>query len=57
MKEYYIIEYYQSSIKKWTRHTFIDYKTLSEAKKEVLSYKEHKLGIKFRIMLVKQVAN
>jgi len=57
MKEHYIIEYYQKGIKNWTRHTFIDYLTLEEAKKEVTSYREHDLGIKFRILLVKEVAN
>lgn len=57
MKKYYIIEYYQKGIKDWTRHNFTNYKLLKDAKKEVTSYKEHKLGIKFRILEVKEVAN
>lgn len=56
MSKYYIIEYYQKGANIWVRHTFTDYSTLNDAKKEVESYKEHKLGIKFRILEVKVVA-
>ena len=53
--KYFIIEYFQESMNKWTRHTFIDYNTFEEAKKEVDSYIDHDLGIKFRIMKVEEV--
>lgn len=57
MKKYFIIEYFQPSCNNWTRHTFTDYKSLEEAVKEVNSYKEHDLGIKFRVLKVEEVYN
>lgn len=51
----FIIEYYQEGCKRWTRHTFLEYASLEDARKEVNSYKEHKLGIKFRILKVEEV--
>ena len=51
----FIIEYYQEGCKKWTRHTFIDYATLEDARKEVESYNDHDLGIKFRILKIEEV--
>lgn len=53
--KYYRIEYFQKGCNDWVAHTFTNYKTLEEAKKEIDSYKEHKLGIKFRILEVKEV--
>ena len=53
--QYYIIEYYQTGCKKWTRHTFQEYTSLEHARKEVDSYKEHNLGIKFRILKVEVI--
>jgi hypothetical protein len=53
--KYFIIEYYQEGCKKWTRHTFTEYTSLEDARKEVNSYKEHKLGIKFRILKVEEI--
>lgn len=49
---YYIIEFYQEGCKKWIRHTFLEYASLKDAKREVDSYKQHKLGVKFRILKV-----
>lgn len=53
--KYFIIEYFQSSCNKWTRHTLTEYETYKEAKSEVESYKEHELGLKFRILKVEEI--
>lgn len=50
MNTYYQIEYWNSLFKKWVRHDFKKYKTLQSAKYKVSCYKEHKLGIKLRII-------
>jgi hypothetical protein len=52
---HYIIEYYQPGCKKWIRHTFIDYVSLEDARREVKSYHEHGLKVKFRILKVTEV--
>jgi hypothetical protein len=49
MKKYYIIEYWNWLFKIWIPHDFIKYCSLQSAQKEIDSYKEHKLGVKFRI--------
>lgn len=50
MKPIYTIEYYNDLWKTWIRHNFINYSSLQKAKDEVKSYKNHKLGIKIRIV-------
>lgn len=49
-KIYYHIQYWNWLFKIWTPHNFNKYSSLQEAQKEVNSYKEHKLGVKFRIV-------
>ena len=49
MKTYYTIEYWNNLFKIWIKHNHIKYKNLQSAKKEISSYKENKVGIKFRL--------
>jgi hypothetical protein len=50
MKNYYSISFWSKLFKLWLPHDFKKYSSLQDAKKEINSYKEHKLGIKFRIV-------
>ena len=50
MKAYYQIFCWSKLFKLWIPHDLRKYSSLQDAKKEVRSYKEHKLGIKFRII-------
>ena len=50
--KYYKIEYFNFLFKMWINHDFKKYSSLQTAKKAVESYKEHKLGIKFRIQKI-----
>jgi hypothetical protein len=52
MKIYYQIQYWNWLFKIWTPHNFHKYSSLQTAKKIVNSYKENKLGIKFRIQKI-----
>jgi hypothetical protein len=50
MKAYYQIEYWNKLFNMWTFHDSTEYSSLQEAKNEIKSYKEHELGVKFRII-------
>jgi hypothetical protein len=50
MKLYYQIFYRNKLFKVWSPHNFDKYSSLQSAQKEINSYKEHKLGVKFRIV-------
>ncbi len=46
---YYQIENWNNLFKIWTNFDLKKYSSLQAAQKRVNSYKEHKLGVKFRI--------
>lgn len=52
MKPYYQVSYWNKMFKLWIPHDFKKYSSLQAAQKAVDSYKEHKLGIKFRIQKI-----
>jgi len=52
VKTYYQIQYWNWLFKTWTLHNFKEYSSLQQAKEEVNSYKEHNLGVKFRIQKI-----
>ena len=52
MKKYYSIQYWNWLSKIWVSNSFHKYSSLQDAKKEINSYKEHKLGVKFRIVKI-----
>lgn len=52
MKSYYQIQYHNRLFEMWIPHNFKKYSSLQAAQKEISSYKDHKLGIKFRIQKV-----
>ena len=52
MKPYYQIQYWNWLFKIWSPHDFNKYSSLQRAKEEVNSYKQHKLGVKFRIQKI-----
>ncbi len=50
MKKYYQIESWNWLSKIWINFNFRKYSSLQDAKKRINSYKEHELGVKFRIV-------
>jgi len=52
MKSYYQIQYRNCLFEMWIPHNFNKYSSLQAAQKEISSYKEHKLGVKFRIQKI-----
>jgi hypothetical protein len=52
MKIYYEIQNWNNLCKFWSNHNFYKYSSLQDAKKEINSYKENKLGVKFRIVKI-----
>lgn len=52
MKSYYQIQYRNRLFEMWIPHNFKKYSSLQAAQKEISSYKDHKLGVKFRIQKV-----
>lgn len=46
----YQIEYWNQLFQLWIPYDSVEYSSLQAAKKEIESYKEHKLGVKFRII-------
>jgi hypothetical protein len=50
LKTSYQIQYWNWLFKIWVPHNFHKYYSLQAAQEEVNSYKEHKLGVKFRIV-------
>jgi hypothetical protein len=52
MKSYYQIQYRNRLFEMWSPHNFKKYSSLQAAQKEVSSYKDHKLGVKFRIQKI-----
>ena len=50
MKKYYQIESWNWLFKIWANFDFRKYSSLQDAKKRINSNKEHKLGVKFRIV-------
>lgn len=52
MKAYYNISYWNKLFKLWIPHDFKKYSSLQNAQKAIDSYKEHKLGVKFRIQKI-----
>jgi len=52
VKTYYQIQYWNWLFKTWILHNFKEYSSLQRAKEEVNSYKEHNLGVKFRIQKI-----
>jgi hypothetical protein len=50
MKKYYRIETWNCLSEIWVNHDLNKYSSLQAAQKEINSYKEHKLGVKFRIV-------
>jgi hypothetical protein len=53
MKAFYKIQYWNKLFNLWVSHNYKKYKTLQEAQEVVSSFKEHRLGIKFRILEIK----
>jgi hypothetical protein len=51
-KTFYQVQYWNWLFKIWIPHNFKEYSSLQRAKKEVNSYEEHKLGVKFRIQKI-----
>jgi hypothetical protein len=52
VKPYYQVSYWSKLFKLWIPHNFKKYSSLQEAQKAIDSYKEHKLGVKFRIQKI-----
>jgi hypothetical protein len=52
VKPYYQVYYWSSLFAMWIPHNFKKYSSLQAAKKEISSYKDHNLGVKFRIQKV-----
>lgn len=52
---YYQIQDWNTLSKIWTNFNFKKYSSLQAAQKAVNSYKEHKLGIKFRIQKIETI--
>lgn len=52
MKTYYQVEYWNKLFNLWIKHCHKKYKTLQNAKDEISSYKDHKLGLKLRIIKI-----
>ena len=52
MKTYYQAQYWNKLFKLWGPHNFKKYPSLQDAQKAIDSYKEHKLGVKFRIQKI-----
>ena len=52
MKAYYNISCWSKLFKLWIPHDFKKYSSLQAAQKSIDSYKEHKLGVKFRIQKI-----
>jgi hypothetical protein len=52
VKSYYQVSYWNKLFKLWTSHNFKKYSSLQEAQEAIDSYKEHKLGVKFRIQKI-----
>ena len=50
MKIHYSIQSWSWLSKIWINYDFRKYFSLQDAKKEINSYKQHKLGVKFRIV-------
>lgn len=50
MGSYYQIQDWNSLSKIWTNFNFKKYSSLQAAQKRINSYKQHKLGVKFRIV-------
>jgi hypothetical protein len=55
VKPYYQVSYWSKLFKLWIPHNFKKYSSLQEAQKAIDSYKEHKLGVKFRIQKIEIV--
>lgn len=55
MKKYYQVSYWNKLFKLWIPHDFKKYSSLQAAQKTVDSYKEHKLGTKFRIQKIETI--
>jgi len=55
MKKYYQIKYWNQLFNLWINHDQKKYKTLQSAQQTVISYKENKLGIKFKIYKIEIV--
>jgi hypothetical protein len=53
MKKHYRIECWNTLFRKWIFHNYKKYKNLQEAQKVISSYKENKLGVKFRTIEIK----
>jgi len=52
MKPYYQVSCWSTLFKLWIPHDFKKYSSLQAAQKTVNSYKENKLGVKFRIQKI-----
>lgn len=55
MKPYYQVSYWNELFKLWSSHDFKKYSSLQAAQKTVNSYKEHELGVKFRIQKIETI--
>ena len=55
MKAYYEISTWSKLFKMWIPHDFKKYSSLQDAQKIVNSYKENKLGTKFRIQKIETI--
>lgn len=51
----YKIEYWNQLFQIWIPYDSVEYSSLQAAKKEIESYQEHKLGVKFRILKIETV--
>jgi hypothetical protein len=54
-KPFYQVSYWSKLFKLWIPHDFKKYSSLQAAQKTVDSYKEHKLGTKFRIQKIETI--
>jgi len=52
VKPYYQVSYWNKLFQLWIPHDFKKYSSLQAAQKAVDSYKEHGLGVKFRIQKI-----
>lgn len=55
MKIYYQVSYWNKLFKLWIPHDFKKYSSLQAVQKIVDSYKDHKLGVKFRIQKIEEI--